>query len=224
MKRIVPLFFCFLIFSLNSLAQKSAEALEKNESTLQERYNIMKDKSETFSDYKVIRTYVLDGVWKITMDSLRAQRAALNEAHSAISRLENELTSANVTMKNKDAAVEGMKYDSTHISVFGIDILKSVFISAMGIIILGLLVLLGLLLARVKWVQSSMRERVENADALSHEFEEYKRNALDKQMKLSRELQDERNKLQDLRSSYAETGKPEKKKGPGNTPGPFFMK
>lgn len=200
MKRTVSLLFCFLIFS-GSQAQKSAEALEKNESSLQERYIIMKDKSESYSDYKVIRTYVLDGVWKITMDSLRAQKAALNEAHSTISRLENELASANVTIQNKDSAVEGMMHDSTHISVFGIDILKSVFISTVGIIVLGLLVLLGLLVARVKWVQSSMRERVENADALSHEFEEYKRNALDKQMKLSRELQDERNKLHDLRSS-----------------------
>ncbi|HEY4655863.1 MAG TPA: hypothetical protein VIH22_15175 [Cyclobacteriaceae bacterium] len=201
MKRIVPLFFCFLIFSVETHAQKSAEALEKNEITLQERFNIMRDKSESYSEYKVIRTYVLDGMWKIAMDSMQAQKTALRDAHGAIARLENEIASANATMKSKDAAVAEMEHDSSHITVLGIDILKAVFISTVGIIILGLLVLLGLLVARVKWVQSSMREKIENADALSHEFEEYKRNALDKQMKLSRELQDERNKLHDLRSS-----------------------
>jgi hypothetical protein len=201
MKRIVPLFFYFLIFSVETHAQKSAEALEKNEITLQERFNIMRDKSESYSEYKVIRTYVLDGMWKIAMDSMQAQKTALRDAHGAIARLENEIASANATMKSKDAAVAEMEHDSSHITVLGIDILKAVFISTVGIIILGLLVLLGLLVARVKWVQSSMREKIENADALSHEFEEYKRNALDKQMKLSRELQDERNKLHDLRSS-----------------------
>lgn len=201
MKRIVPLFFCFLIFSVETHAQKSAEALEKNEITLQERFNIMRDKSESYSEYKVIRTYVLDGMWKIAMDSMQAQKTALRDAHGAIARLENEIASANATMKSKDAAVAEMEHDSSHITVLGIDILKAVFISTVGIIILGLLVLLGLLVARVKWVQSSMREKIENADALGHEFEEYKRNALDKQMKLSRELQDERNKLHDLRSS-----------------------
>jgi hypothetical protein len=201
MKRIVPLFFYFLIFSVETHAQKSAEALEKNEITLQERFNIMRDKSESYSEYKVIRTYVLDGMWKIAMDSMQAQKTALRDAQGAIARLENEIASANATMKSKDAAVAEMEHDSSHITVLGIDILKAVFISTVGIIILGLLVLLGLLVARVKWVQSSMREKIENADALSHEFEEYKRNALDKQMKLSRELQDERNKLHDLRSS-----------------------
>jgi len=201
MKRIVPLFFCFLIFSVETHAQKSAEALEKNEITLQERFNIMRDKSESYSEYKVIRTYVLDGMWKIAMDSMQARKTALKDAHGTIARLENEIASANATMKSKDAAVAEMEHDSSHITVLGIDILKAVFISTVGIIILGLLVLLGLLVARVKWVQSSMREKIENADALSHEFEEYKRNALDKQMKLSRELQDERNKLHDLRSS-----------------------
>lgn len=201
MKRIVSgIFLAVFVFS-QALAQKSAEALETGEMTLQERFSVMKDKSETFSDYKVIRMYVLDGVWKITMDSLRAQKAALQEAHSTIQKLENEVNSSQVTVQQKEAAMTEMEHDSTHITVLGIDVLKSVFISTAGFVVLALLVLLGLLVARVKWVQSSMREKIENADALSHEFEEYKRNALDKQMKLSRELQDERNKLHDMRSS-----------------------
>lgn len=201
MKRIVFLIFSLLTFFTETHAQRSAEALEPNEATLQERFLILRDKSESYSEYKVIRTYVLDGMWKITMDSLRAERAALREAQANIKKLQDEIAAVNATMKSKDEAVAQMEHDSSHISVLGIDFLKSVFLSTVGIIILGLMVLVGLLVARVKWVQSSMREKIENADALSHEFEEYKRNALEKQMKLSRELQDERNKLHDLRSS-----------------------
>ncbi|MFO7257235.1 MAG: hypothetical protein DIU61_006045 [Bacteroidota bacterium] len=201
MKRTVLLIVAFLTFFVDSRAQRSAEALEPNEATLQERFTIMRDKSESYSEYKVIRTYVLDGMWKITMDSLRAQKAALREAQAQIKKLQDEVAAVNAAMKSKDEAVAQMEHDSSHINVLGIDFLKSVFLSTVGIIILALLVLLGLLVARVKWVQSSMREKIENAEALSHEFEEYKRNALEKQMKLSRELQDERNKLHDLRSS-----------------------
>jgi DNA repair exonuclease SbcCD ATPase subunit len=201
MKRTVLLILSFLTFFVDARAQRSAEALEPNDATLQERFTIMRDKSESYSEYKVIRTYVLDGMWKITMDSMRAQKAALREAQATIKQLQGEVASVKAAMKSKDEAVAQMEHDSSHISVLGIDFLKSVFLSTVGIIILGLLVLLGLLVARVKWVQSSMREKIENAEALSHEFEEYKRNALEKQMKLSRELQDERNKLHDLRSS-----------------------
>ena len=201
MKRTVFLILSLLTFFAETQAQRSAEALEPNEATLQERFLILRDKSESYSEYKVIRTYVLDGMWKITMDSLRAERAALREAQANIKKLQDEIAAVNATMKSKEEAVAQMEHDSSHISVLGIDFLKSVFLSTVGIIILGLMVLVGLLVARVKWVQSSMREKIENADALSHEFEEYKRNALEKQMKLSRELQDERNKLHDLRSS-----------------------
>jgi hypothetical protein len=203
MMRILFALITAVALSFAAHAQKSAEALEKDDAqtTLQERFKIMKDKSETFNDYKVIRIYVLDGVWKITMDSIRAQKEALAQAHSTISKLENELQSINVTLKKKDDDMANMEHASTHITVLGIDVLKSVFLSTVGIITLGLLVLLGLLFVRVKWVQSSMREKVDHAESLSREFEEYKRHALDKQMKLSRELQDERNKMHGLRST-----------------------
>ncbi len=201
MKRIFFLMISVLAFSLPTYAQKSAEALEKDNKTLNERFSIVREKSESFTDYKVIRTYVLDGLWKITLDSIRAQKSALAEAQAAISKHDEELNSINVSLKKKDEEVAAMQHSSTHITVLGIDVLKSVFLSTVGIVTLCLLVLLGLLLARVKWVQSSMREKIERADSLTSEFEEYKRHALDKQMKLSRELQDERNKLHGLRSN-----------------------
>jgi hypothetical protein len=200
MMRIFFLLITILSVSIASNAQKSAEALEKDNKSLQERFKIMKDKSESFTDYKVIRLYVLDGMWKITMDSLQAQKEAMRQANNTISKLEGELKSINVTLKNKDGEMARMEHSSTHITVLGIDVLKSVFLSTVGIVTLSLLVLLGLLVARVKWVQSGMREKVERAESLSKEFEEYKRHALDKQMKLSRELQDERNKMHGLRT------------------------
>ena len=171
MKRISFLLITALALSFAVHAQKSAEALDKDGKTLQERFKIMKEKSETFTDYKVIRLYVLDGMWKITMDSIRAQKESLAQAHSTISKLENELQSINVSLKQKDADMAEREHASTHISVIGIDVLKSVFLSTVGIIMLALLVLLGLLFARVKWVQSGMREKVERAESLSREFE-----------------------------------------------------
>ena len=200
MKRIFFL-ISISIFSFTAYSQKSAEALDKDDKTLNQRFSIVREKSESFTDYKVIRTYVLDGLWKITLDSIREQKNALAEAHAAISKHAGELNSINVSLKKKDDDMAAMQHSSTHITVLGIDVLKSVFLSTVGIVTLALLVLLGLLLARVKWVQSSMREKIERADSLTNEFEEYKRHALDKQMKLSRELQDERNKLHGLRSN-----------------------
>ena len=200
MKNLVILFFgVFAIISAR--AQQSAETLEDDNSSLRERYYFMKEKSQTFKDYKVIKEYVLDGVWKITMDSIKAQKEKFREATASIDALEKQLAASNETIEQKDNTIAEMEHDSSHINVLGIDILKSVFISISGIIVVGLLALCGVLFARVKWVHRTIRERTEVADVLSHDFEEYKRKALEKQMKLSRELQNERNKLQELKSN-----------------------
>jgi hypothetical protein len=144
MRRIFFLLITILTVSTASNAQKSAEALEKDNKSLQERFKIMKDKSETFTDYKVIRLYVLDGMWKITMDSLQAQKDAIRQANNTISKLEGELKSINVTLKNKDGEMEKMEHASTHITVFGIDVLKSVFLSTVGIVNIWVLVFVGI--------------------------------------------------------------------------------
>ena len=48
---------------------------------------------------------------------------------------------------------------------------------------------------RMKLQSNSLSERNLAVSALTHEFEEYKQRAMERQTKLSRELQDERNKL-----------------------------
>ena len=75
-----------------------------------------------------------------------------------------------------------------------------------GIVTCPLLVIvvLGLVIAVIYYTMKMMRknlaEKVELVNSVSAEYEEYKRRAMDKQTKLSRELQNERNKLQELGS------------------------
>ena len=198
----LPVFLSLLlIFSLPSLAQRSAEVLEADSSSLQERFDKLKSTSETFKDYKVIRAYVLDGMWKIAMDSAHAQKILLREANASIVKLQGKLDSANASMAEKEAAMAETLHDSTHINVIGIDMAKSTFLSVIGIVLLALLVVIGILFTRMRWVHNVIKEKTEKAESLSNEFEEYKRKALEKQMKLSRELQTERNKLQELGSA-----------------------
>ena len=78
---------------------------------------------------------------------------------------------------------------------------KGFFIGLVGFVLLGMVVLMGLVGGRLKMVYQSLREKIEMEDLINKEFENYKRKALDKQMKLSRELQNERNKMAEMRSA-----------------------
>ncbi|HEY8935478.1 MAG TPA: hypothetical protein VIM65_09675 [Cyclobacteriaceae bacterium] len=197
MKNWIILFFHLI--TISAIAQPSTEALKAQDLTLKDRYVLMKTKSQTYQDYKVIKETVLDGVWKITIDSLHAKNNALADTKKNVLKLKNQVIAAkNETAKTKESVAE-ILFDSTHINVLGINFNKRVFISTAGIIIAGLIVLLGVLLGRLRWMQSSSKEKVESLDRLTKEFDDFKHKALDKQMKLSRELQNERNKLQDMR-------------------------
>lgn len=193
---------CLLANTIIAKAQPQAEgALIKDGKTLNERYAVMKDKSETFNEYKVIKEYILDGMWKITNDSIKKVQTDLAAARNQIEELNLRVAAAASAVKQKEDSMAEVEFASTHISVLGIDFKKSFFVGLVGFILLGMILLIGAVTGRLKMIYQSLKEKMEMENLISKEFENYKRKALEKQMKLSRELQNERNKMAEMRSA-----------------------
>lgn len=169
--------------------------------TLRQRFGIMKEKSQSFKDYKVIKESVLDGVWRIIQDSLHAKDAAISSRNLEIVKMKTTLNKMDSSVKAKEASVADVVFDSTHINVVGVNIGKGIFLTAVGIVFIGLIALTVSVFTRSKLLSRSLQEKKLAVNMIMHEYEEYKKRAMEKQMKLSRELQDERNKLQSMRSS-----------------------
>ncbi|MFZ5971978.1 MAG: hypothetical protein ACOYXA_10335 [Bacteroidota bacterium] len=180
-------------------AQKAAQALE-GDHTLKERYGIMKENSQTFQDYKVIKEYILDGFWKITLDSVSALERSLAEAEARINTLEGQMKTMEARMAQNDAAMKEMEFDSSHVTVLGISFSKALFLIITGCTMAGLLVLWGSTAGVVRLLQKSVKEKDLSLFGLSAEFDDFRKKALEKEVKLSRELQNERNKLAELKA------------------------
>jgi VIT1/CCC1 family predicted Fe2+/Mn2+ transporter len=176
-------------------AQTASKAIEDKELDLRERYEVMKAGSQTYENYKVIRENILDGFWKITLDSVKKIEMTLAASNAEIASLKIEIQSLNDSIKSQQASVEDILFDSTHISVLGIPFSKSVFIVMVASIIGALIFLVTTVFARMKYLNSLANEKALIATSITNEFEEYKKKALDKQTKLSRELQNERNRI-----------------------------
>ncbi|MCB0491094.1 MAG: hypothetical protein KDC93_01635 [Cyclobacteriaceae bacterium] len=190
-----------LLSALGTMAQtQAAAALEKDAKTLTERYALMKEKSETFNEYKVIKEYILDGMWKLTTDSIQKVHSDLAEAKAEAAQLQMSLDAAMAAVQKKEESMAEVEHAATHISVLGMDFSKSFFIGLVGFVFLGMILLVGVVTGRLKMIYQSLKEKMEMENMISKEFENYKRKALDKQMKLSRELQNERNKMAEMRS------------------------
>jgi hypothetical protein len=192
--RVLFVLLVWLLAFQVSFSQSEPETLQENPS-LHERFLYMKSKSQSYGAYKVVKESVLDGVWKIAQDTIAAKEASIKQIQANINKLKGELNQSIETVKAKEKSMEEITHASTHINVIGIDFNKSTFITTVAVIVAGLLVMLGLLIGRMKLQSNSLSERNLAVSALTHEFEEYKQRAMERQTKLSRELQDERNKL-----------------------------
>ncbi|MEQ9413074.1 MAG: hypothetical protein RIF39_04555 [Cyclobacteriaceae bacterium] len=111
------------------------------------------------------------------------------------------LNAAMAAVQQKEDSMAEVEHAATHISVLGMDFGKRFFIGLVGFVFLGMILLVGVVTGRLKMIYQSLKEKMEMENMISKEFENYKRKALDKQMKLSRELQNERNKMAEMRSA-----------------------
>lgn len=197
--KILAILICLLSFETLLAQPASQEAVDLQRATLEERFLIMKNKSQKYGDYKVIKESVLDGVWKITRDSIRTQKAMVKEKQATITGLETQLQNAQAALQQKEASMAELIDASTHISVLGINFEKKTFATIFFTLVTGLLLAIGVLTGRLKSMYSAIKEKIDLINATTFEFEEYKHKALDKQTKLSRELQNERNKLMEMK-------------------------
>ena len=202
MKRIVFVVLASIEFMVcHSQSVPAAAALEGKTMTLHERYLLLKTKSESYQDYKVIKEGIMDGVWKIGTDSLVKREQQLADANTKIKSLQNEVSTARTALKAKEDSMTDVTFASTHINVLGIGFPKSLFLILVAVGIAGLTAAIFLLLARIKSIHAFMKESKVIVASVTNEFEEYKRKSFEKQTKLNRELQTERNKVAELRTA-----------------------
>jgi hypothetical protein len=185
---------CVSLFSVTALIAQSHEALE-GDFNLKERFEVMKDKAESYNDYKVIRTTILDGVWKINMDSLAKAKNDLRTANSTIAKLNGEIKASADKVKAAETAMAESAYERTHMTVFGMAVAKGAFVTTSLIIIAALIIALLAVFSTFNVLRRSNREKELTIHGIMSEFDAFRKKALEKEVKISRELQSERNKL-----------------------------
>lgn len=180
-------------------SQPASKAVEDKNLNLDERFRDMKAGSQTFKDYKVIKESLLDRVWKITSDSIKRKEQEIAEIKNQIAKLQEELESTRNSMQVQQASMNDIIYDSTHISVMGIPFSKGLFLLLTAAVVGTLVFVLSVFFGRMKILNGLVKEKVLIADSIAHELEDFKKKSMEKQTKLSRELQNERNKWMEAR-------------------------
>lgn len=187
------IFLLFLIFIQQISGAQPARLADPN-LTLSERYLLMKTKAQTYGDYKAVKETDLDAVYQIMRDSLQTTRVSLSNSNKSIFTLHGQVDSLESAIRLKETYVQTIIYDSTHISVLGMNLQKAFYKGLVGILMAIMIIALIIIIGRMRLMQRALKEKSDLAEETAVAYAEYKRQAMEKQTRLARELQTELNK------------------------------
>lgn len=185
--------FMLSSFVANSqISEKGITSLK--EGTIQEKFQFIKDESNSYLDNKVVKLTFLNQLEAIVRDSLNEQR----EAIAALSAAQRESKDSVEAFKEKIAlaenAISEAEKDRDSVSFLGAPMNKSTYSFLMWTLIL---ILLGSVIYLI-YSGKDDRNQVENIKKsqlqLQEEYDGFRKRALDREQKLKRELMDERNR------------------------------
>ena len=137
-------------------------------------------------------------LWKNVNDSLNHERnqlktlqAKLNTQTRAVDSLKTDVNTKQQTLSESTAKVDS-------ISMFGINLTKSTYNLIMFGLVIGLAIALAVVILTTAKYKHEARHRTELYEEIDEEYKNFKAKANEKEKKLARELQTERNKLDEL--------------------------
>lgn len=187
-----------MIFVLCVMVSSGVMAQDEPQN-LDQRFNEIKKESYDHNEYEVIKKTRLNAFWRIVQDSVENLEVNLQNAKNTIQDQQAEIKGINETLAETRSNLEESEYASSRISVLGIYVLKSTFLTTISVIIGSLLVLLGFIGIKFRTNEKVTSRKKRDYQELADEFEEYRKIVRQREIKLKRELQTERNKIEELK-------------------------
>lgn len=140
----------------------------------------------------------VSSLWKSAMDTLTASKRQFKDAQSKVTAQGKLIDSLKNAVAGKDQTLTTSHERADEVNIFGISLSKTAY----NLITWGLILLFGItavsVIARSANYRHEAKEKAQLYQELEDEFKGYKTKANDKEKKLARELQTERNKVDEL--------------------------
>lgn len=188
---ISALFFTVFMSAQTQLTKAQVESLPN---TIENEFVKIYKKSNNWQEYKMVKRVafinfqkrVLDSVSIIKKDIL-TKKETIKQQKETIFSLNEQITKLNEDLKNSSNAKDS-------ISLFGMQLSKTVYNFILWTIIIVLLVGLFFFIFKYKRSNIITKGATKNLVEIEEEFEQHRKKTLEKEQKLRRQLHDEMNK------------------------------
>jgi len=175
------------------------DTVKNTDPSLNGQYKFMLSRTRTSADgYKMVAGYRLDQLWKSVGDTLRKERAEKKSIQQKLTEQEKTVSYLKTEISGKDASLTENTNKVNEIRFLGIPFEKGTYNIIVWSIIGVLALALIIVIARSGKSIAEAKHRTQLYNEVAEEYQAYKSKSVEKERKLARELQDERNKLDDL--------------------------
>lgn len=179
-------------------SQEQQEELSLDEGSIDSQFEYVYEKSGNYradgKRYEVVRTLNLDKLRANVKDSLAAASKKATELKATIAGQEATISSLRNKLEETSESLEAVTEEKDSMSFLGIMVSKGTYNFILWTIILVLLLLLLLFIFRFRRSNYLTQEAKANLADLEQEYEDHRRRALEREQRISRQLQDEINK------------------------------
>jgi peptidoglycan hydrolase CwlO-like protein len=192
----------FLLMMLTILVSSSAQADNdaQVDNSLKGQFKEMLDKSEDYTEYKVIKKIRLNTYAKAVQDSIRTYQKEIVDLKVNVAEQKGQISSLNDRISELEKQLTESEELRESLSFLGLNLNKGTYHVIVWVII-AVLVVFGVF-AYSSFIRSSIitAKSKKEYKALELEYEEHKKRSHEKQIKMGRELQTERNRVEELKS------------------------
>ena len=188
---------CFF-YPQRSVAQEEEQQLSLDGGTIDSQFEYLYKRSGNYTAdgkrYEVVRLINLNKLRKNVSDTIAEANKKKSELNATIATHEASIASLNKQLEDTQNNLNKVSEEKDSISLFGALVAKSTYNFILWTLITGLLFLLLLFIYRFRNSNYLTQEAKTKLADLEIEYENHRRRALEREQKISRQLQDEINK------------------------------
>lgn len=176
------------------------DTIKNTDFSLNGQYNFMLSRSRTTNSYKLVNPYRLSSLWQSVNDTLKKERQQLVQAKAKV--VEQETTIANLQneLTGKENSLNSHNLKLSEINFLGLTLDKNLYHILVWSIIGILVIALVVVIARSTKNILEAKHRTQLYDEIAAEYQSFKAKSNEKERKLARELQDERNLVEEMKN------------------------
>lgn len=197
----ILMLLAFLLASNVQFAQDTEEEEDKlslDEGPISNQFDYIAKRSGNYRAdgvrYEVVKESNLFKIRKNVLDSIAAMNKKTVELKSTIAEHETTITSLNKKLEETTSNLGAVTEEKDSMSFLGLPVSKGTYNFVLWTIIGGLFLTLGLFIYKFRNSNILTQEAKQNLSELEVEYEDHRRRALEREQKISRQLQDEINK------------------------------